>query len=425
MKTGTGNNRAGGFCEIQQDWVLMTSSMDQPVDAGDALAKLQETDTTSWVERMVLNIARARASRKHIKLFWLRKILFLKKSKHAWYLLEKAREKFEEKKQREAVLYAEKSMQVSPDDLSLVRQLNLLMPQALQYRDIKITAPQNGTRVAVVIPGMLRCLKRTLPLLKALLSRCDVFICTSPEYAAHAESLQKEGFVRTKIVKDNPRLPANAMQQWMRMNECLQMLKERESETGIQYSHIIKVRTDFYFLNPEKILNEITGLSSGLLMCSDKVFGGKRNDMLRIQEFYHKIMDYYVDGSHWFDIRLQQIERSDDSFKWFGLLLPDSLTGDVKHPEELRTMIMKNGVDFYQDFFDKTVKQSADSKTLKGRRLMRTLYDNSPPGKKVFASEICFAAFLNQQNIDAHWSPYFSGILWYDRALCNHKTSAS
>jgi len=423
MKTGTGNNSAGSLCEIQQHWVLMTSSMDQPVDAGDALAKLQETDATSWVDRMVLNIARARVSRKHINLFWLRKMLFLKKSKHAWYLLEKAREKFEEKKHAEAALFAERSLKSSPSDLSIIRQLNLLIPQILEYNDIIIPSPKNETAVAVIIPGMLRCYKRSLPIIKALLSHCDVFFCTSPEYAADAESLQKHLPVRFRIIEDNPDLPAITMQQWMRMSECLQMVRERESETGRQYTHIIKARTDFYFIHPEKILDEITGITGGLLMCSDKVFGGKRRDMLRIQEFYHKIMDYYVDSSHWFEINLKQIKRSDDCYKWFGLLLPDRLTGDVRHPEELRAMIMKNGVDFYQDMFDESVKQSADNTSLKGRRLMRTLYDESPPGKKVFASEICFAAFLNQQNMDAHWSLNFSGVLWNDRGLCNNKTS--
>jgi hypothetical protein len=423
MKTGKRHQTVGGFCEIQRDWVLMTSSMDQPLNTVDAQKILKRSAATSRQERLILKIERARLNRKFVKMFWLRKLLFLKKSNHAWYLLEKAREKFEEKKPDKAAIFAKKSLQSSPDDFSLVRQVNLMMPDLLQYGEMKMIPPKSKTRVAIIIPGMLRCLQRSFPLLKSLLSHCDLFICTSPEFEKVAESMQKEGLVRIKIVKDNPLLPAIAMQQWMRMNECLQMLKEQESETGIQYTHIIKARTDFYFLHPEKILDELTGLSSGLLMCSDKVFGGKRNDMLRFQEFYHKIMDYYVDCGHWFDIRLEQIDRSEDSFKWFGMLLPDSVTDDVRHPEELRAMIMKNGVDFYQNLFDKSVKESDDNRSLKGRRLMRTLYDESPPGKKVFASEICFAAFLNQQNMDAHWSLNFSGVLWNDRGLCNNKTS--
>lgn len=422
MKTAKGYHRAGGFCEIQQDWVLMTSSMDQPLDTVDALKILKRSAATSRQERLILKIERARLNRKFVKMFWLRKLLFLKKSNHAWYLLEKAREKFEEKKPDKAAIFAKKSLQSSPDDFSLARQVNLMMPDLLQYGEMKMMPPKSKSRVAIIIPGMLRCLHRSLPLLKSLISHCDLFICTSPEFETDAESLQKEGLVRIKIVKDNPELPAIAMQQWMRMNECLKMLKEQESETGIQYTHIIKVRTDFYFLNPEKILDVITGLNSGLLMCSDKVFGGKRNDMLRFQEFYQKIMDYYVDSSQWFDINLRQILRSDDSFKWFGLLFPESVAGEIKHPEEMRYLITKNGVDFYQDHIDRSMKKPADNRLLEGCRLMRTLYDESPPGKKVFASEICFAAFLNRENTDVHWSPNFSGILWHDRGLCNNKT---
>lgn len=218
-----------------------------------------------------------------------------------------------------------------------------------------------------------------------------------------------------KIVEDDPLLPENAMQQWMRLNTCLNMVQSAEHEKGVAYTHIIKLRTDYYCMDPTEMLPVIGEGGPGLTACSDKIFAGDRDTMMLFREFFNDILDYHVDRDHWFPVNIMQIMRSADSFKWFGLLFPAAMLKRPLTPAAFRSLMMDPGPEAASESYRKIMNGRAVDHP-EGCRLMHTLYDISPKGKKVFASEICFAAFLNSRDVTVTWEPCLSGVLWQDRS---------
>gem|GEM_PF-2009747 len=407
------------FCEIQEDWVLMTSSQDQPLQKKEALQKFEKLKTATREEKIILNIKKALFYGKLKKKFWtffLRRILFSKSSTHPWFYWEKALSHIEKGDMVTGNEFGRKAYNNSTNDLSLIRQINFVAPAILRYHEIKLAPPTLKAKIAIAIPGGLRCWSRNFPLIKELLKFCDLFICTTTNYRHILDELKSVKNVHTKIIEDNPSLPVPAMQQWMRLNACLEMIRNTEQENGNLYTHIIKLRTDYFFMDPSGILHTIAQVKSGMAACSDKVFAGDRETMMLLQDFYKNLMDFYVDRDHWFPINTDQILRSDDSFKWFGLMFPEKILKGSVYPAQFRSVIQNHDPDIIKELSELDLNNLNKEKKCKGKWLMQTLYERSPKRKKVFASEICFAAFLNMNNITVTWHHCLSGILWQDRS---------
>lgn len=395
-----------GFCELQDDWVLMTSSFDQHLPEKTALRRLNSLRASCAEERLMIAIRKAALggviSRRFI-VPWLRSRLFRMRGNHPWRHWESAMRHFERGDVLRGRECAAPALDAARRDLSLLRRINAVAPSLLCRRHGPLSPPPGNARIAIVIPGGLRCWQRNAALLEELGRYCDVFVCTSPEFAAIEHQLPT-GFCWS-VVEDDPALPSPAMQQWMRLDACLRMVSTAERDHGKTYTHILKLRTDYCFMDPVRLLPSVAGIGTGLAACSDKVFGGDRDTVIGIARFCANLMDYHVDGDHRFTVDLGQVERSDDSFKWFGLLLPESLLRGAAGPACLRSA--SPGI------LRKALVMPDDGAPC--RRMMLTLYDLVPPGTRVFASEVCFALFLNRMGVDVLWKSPLAGVLWRDR----------
>ena len=79
----------------------------------------------------------------------------------------------------------------------------------------------------------------------------DVFICTDSEYAKEVEQLNAR---RYEIIDGigmyaNKRYPA-AINQWIKLERCLDLVAAEEERRGRPYKAILKLRTDYYYNNP-------------------------------------------------------------------------------------------------------------------------------------------------------------------------------
>ena len=132
----------------------------------------------------------------------------------------------------------------NPNDLLLNRTINVYYPDLLiQNSNLRLNVPSsNDFKLAIVIPGELRCFKKTRDFIEELGKYADIYICTSAKYAEVARTIS----CKLQVVEYEPNLPVASMHQWHKLNLCLQMVREEEEEHDISYTHILKIRSDFF-----------------------------------------------------------------------------------------------------------------------------------------------------------------------------------
>ena len=350
----------------QPTWVLQSASADRP-EANQLLAAPKPEAQRSW--RLI---------------------------EPGWRALEAGDHTNAEALWRQALVQA-------PADLLLQRAINQHAPQLLACGRPSRRGAPFGSRLAVVLPGELRCLNRSLPLLRALTSHADLFVCTSSAYAAAARQLPATAL---QVIDPEPNLPMGAMQQWHKLAEALAMVRQHERHSGRRYSHILKLRSDFQHVQPRRLLAELVA-ADGLICASDKVFGGRRELMLLFEGFYPAIAAWFdQQEQRYWPIHVAQVLRSDDSAKWYGMPFPTELVGQPPTVEALRAVLTAGGEALAQALLHWRPPAGAQLEALSCRFFH---------GHPRFASEVCFARFLNFNAIPAHSSPGLLGFLRSDR----------
>lgn len=291
----------------------------------------------------------------------------------------------------------------APADLLLQRTINQHEPQLLACGRPSRRGAPFGTHIAIVLPGELRCLECSLPLLRTLARQTDLFVCTSSTYAAAARQLDATSL---QVIDPEPGLPMGAMQQWHKLAVALEMVRAHERRSGLRYSHILKMRSDFHHVQPRRLLAELVA-ADGLICASDKVFGGRRELMLLFEGFYPAIAALFDEQEErYWPIHTAQILRSDDSAKWYGMSIPTDLVGQPASVEALRAVLATGGEALAQSLLRWRPPAAAELEGLCCRFFR---------GHPRFASEVCFARFLNFNFIPAHSSPGLLGFLRSDR----------
>lgn len=294
-----------------------------------------------------------------------------------------------------------KALKNHPDDILLLRGVNKHMPSLIKANHHSIQSTKTRDRVAVLVAGELRCFEKSRKFLKALSRYSDLFICTSESFRDEAYSLPAE----VTIVNQEPFLPIGSMQQWHKLSITLQMMKTKEERAGIRYSHAMKLRTDYYHTQPRQLLKDLTS-SNGLICASDKVFGGKRELMLLFEGFYSAIISTFDQNEqHYWPINVAPILRSDFSHKWYGMAFPKAIVGEPKSVEELKIILKEGG-----SYISNKLLTWKDSAEINAENYVRFFKGNSR-----FASEICFARFLNFNSISTHTCSSLTGFLRNDR----------
>ena len=293
-----------------------------------------------------------------------------------------------------------------PNDLFLQRAINLHAPALLKQGRLSRRGAPWGSRIAILLPGELRCLRATLPLFQELARHANLFVCTSKAYAGAAQELP----AACTLVDPEPELPMGAMQQWHKLALCLGMVRELERQEGRRYTHILKLRTDFQHVQPRHLLAELVA-ADGLICASDKVFGGRRELMLLFEGFYAAIPGWFDNQEQrYWPINMAPILKSDDSCKWYGMAFPQALVGQPSSVDELRAVLAAGGEDLAEALQRWRPPEGADLGQLYMHQLHR-LFQGHPR----FASEVCFARFLNFNGVTTHCSPGLLGFLRSDR----------
>ena len=300
-----------------------------------------------------------------------------------------------------------------PRNLWLARGLNRVAPNLLEQR-----IPRRWRRLqhhkpvlAVLIPGELRCLSRSGPLLKQLGRIADLFITTTSGFRSEALALQPKDL---QVVEDNPELveaerdlEVGSMRQWHKLAACCRQMRAEELRRGRPYRWAVKWRTDFYLLEPHQFLQELSELDrdpdAGLIGASDKLFAGSRDLMLRLEGFWHALQGQFLDlDPRNSPVHLETILRGDESAKWYGFGLPERLVGRPASVPELRHTLQQGGSD---------LARALSEPWLPDEPLV-----NFFPGHPRFPSEVAFARFLNQLLIPMRGSRALSGFLYSDRS---------
>ena len=289
-----------------------------------------------------------------------------------------------------------------PHNLLLLRTLNSHAPALIRQPALVRRRTPLGQRIAVLLPGELRGLAHSGPFLQALARRADLFICTSTAWAAEGRSLPGQ----LQLVDPEPDLPMGAMQQWHKLALALAMVRRQEECTGRRYTHILKLRSDFLHARPQRLLTELV-TADGLICASDKVFGGRRELMLLFEGFHAAIAGWFDQREQlYWPINTAPILRSDDSSKWYGMAFPRELVGQPSSVSELRAVLAQGGEALAEALLRWRPPAGSDGDDLYWR-----LFQGHPR----FASEVCFARFLNFNAIPSHCSPGLMGFLRSDR----------
>ena len=302
-----------------------------------------------------------------------------------------------------------------PRNLWLARGLNTIAPNLLEQR-----IPRRWRRfqhqqpvLAVLIPGELRCLSRSGPLLKQLGQIADLFITTTNGFRSEALALQPKDL---QIIEDDPHLIAeerdlavSSMRQWHKLAACFRQMRAEERRRGRPYRWAVKWRTDFFLLEPHQLLQELSELDrdpdAGLIGASDKLFAGRRDVMLRLEGFWHALQGQFLDlDPRNSPVDLETILRGDQSAKWYGFGLPERLVGRPASVPELRHILQQGGSDL--------------ARALSNSWRPEEPLVNFCPGHPRFPSEVAFARFLNQLLIPMRRSRALSGFLYSDRSHC-------
>ena len=322
----------------------------------------------------------------------------------AWALIKPGWEAFHSGETLQAEQRLGEAMAQQPNNLLLLRAVNQCAPQLLRQDHISRRGAPWGSRIAVVLPGELRCLSRSRAFFKALRRHADLFVCTSVAFATAAEGLPA---TELQVVDREPNLPTGAMQQWHKLALALAMVRARENHRGRRYTHILKLRTDFHHAEPRHLLAELVA-ADGLIAASDKVFGGPRDLMLLFEAFPAAITAWFDQRQHhYWPINPDPILRSDDSIKWYGMAFPKQLVGQPATVDALRQVLIQGGSALAEALLRWQPPTDDPALTHSCMRFVQ--------GHPRFASEVCFARFLNFNGIAVNSTPGVSGFLRSNR----------
>ncbi len=322
---------------------------------------------------------------------------------HAWEIIKPGLDQYFNDNHEKAKSIWINAQNKDPGNIFLLRTINHFFPEILQYRYPKLSFQLRGKNIAIIIPGELRLIDKSTRFFEILSNKADIFICTSKEYEKEANQIKFAKAI--SIIDKEPNLKLNSMHQWHKLNCCLEMVKKQERLKKNYYSHILKLRTDYFHINPVNLHQELL-CSDGIIGASDKVFGGRRELMMLFSGFYHSLLGwFYKKDSDYWPINIDQIIGSDDNIKWYGMRFPKSMVGNPKTVSDLRNLITNRREELSLKLQSYQMNQGS----------LEDSYSTFFKGNPIFPSEVCYAKFLNFNGIYSHTSESLKGFLRSDR----------
>ena len=154
-------------------------------------------------------------------------------------------------------------------DTALVkaRQQNHLDPTSLHQTKTLIRSRWHKHNSALLLTGELRCLSRSQLLFKELRKAADIFIVTTAAYAGTAERLTRSNqiLIVDELISEaerDQRFPVGSMRQWHKLHLALQLVQGAEQRRRRRYSHLLKLRSDYFYVHPQHLIEDVIHLTS-------------------------------------------------------------------------------------------------------------------------------------------------------------------
>ena len=258
-------------------------------------------------------------------------------------------------------------------------------------------------RIAVILVGRLTCAREMMPLIRSLSVSADLFIISSDEIPEELAAISRY----SGAYPSNWLIPnlTPSMYQWFNLAHGLDIVNSLEKKNLSRYTHILKIRADYCFFQPEQLLIDISD-SYDFQCSSDKVFGGPRDMMMTFRSFPAFILaESFGQQRLYSPMDIHQVLCSDDSFKWYGFRFPRQLVGDIHSVDALREVLSLNRHDLWSQLL--TWQPSSSATYLDYIELFK--------GATTFASEVMFARFLNKLSLPVCSRDSLLGFLRNDR----------
>ena len=299
------------------------------------------------------------------------------------------------------------------NDVALIqaRQQNSANPSRL-VQPLPRSNTEAPARFAIVLIGELHCFQRSEALLRQLSQEADLYVVTSERFRDIAETITQPH--QRQIIEDHPKeasvdegLPVNSMKQWHKLSLALELIRRHEQTLKRRYRYILKLRSDYFYAHPDRMLNSVAkqcrSPNLGLVGASDKVFGGRRDQMMLMEGFFQAIPLWFDQReTEYWPINLHQVLASDDAIKWFGMNWPKAIVGTPGDPTSWRETLTAGGQNLVEE-----LAAFRPSPIAEYHRILR--------GHERFASEICFSRFLNFCGLPFKECFGLRGFLYNDR----------
>lgn len=317
----------------------------------------------------------------------------------AWAIVKAGIEYLKNKEDSCSDEYWRSVLRENNDNILIYRHFNIYSPELIEQTVPKRFTRPSKSKIAIILTGELRCIEKSRELIKSLANYVDLFIATTYDF-----SNISLGQKLCLTVEDDANLQIGSMQQWHKLSKGLEAVRNYEIENKKRYTHIMKLRSDYHFIDPRDLLKDLVD-SEGILCSSDKIFGGSRDLMFLFYGFPKLILSVFNNNEcRYWPINIDHILMSDDSFKWYGMNFPVELVGNPSTVSELRYILSRQYSEIGSSLLTWIPK---DPDTPEFSKLFI--------GHKYFASEICFARFLNFNAIPVTFKKSIAGFLRHDR----------
>lgn len=249
----------------------------------------------------------------------------------------------------------------------------------------------NIFETAILLPGRLRDWNLSKDLIYSLANRSKIFIMTDRTDKEIIDNINHVNIYKT-IIEDSEyryeyaNMPNIVFSQYLKLRSAIKEVYKYEKKYFFSFKNFIKLRTDYFYLNPDQLLNMSHENNEECLFSqSDLNFSGRREFFLPLQNYYEFAEWSYFNNFHnlqYIPVNPYQIIKSDPgATKYNWLMFPKEIIG--------KTKTTKPSGEYIKNMINKNFKTSLKYKFKVNNKMKETA------GNGFFPSESSFALFLN------------------------------
>ena len=269
-----------------------------------------------------------------------------------------------------------------------------------------INSSYANIETAVLIPGRLRCWEKSKDLIYSIAEKNIVFMVTDLTDEKITNTIKHKNIITITIEKsiykaDFTKISNVFLSQYFKLKCAIEEVYKYEKNNSVFFKNFLKIRTDFFYFNSEKLLDmSLENNEEYLFAFSDLNFSGRREFFLPLRSYYDFAEWCYANDFHnleYMPINPTQIINSDPgSTRYNWLKYPKDIVETIDtrpSGEYIQKKIIKN-----YDYALKYKFKVNDEFKLTGAR-------------DYFPSEQSFSLFLNLAGIPCKTHFKYAGFI--------------